>query len=538
MLRTLAGLPLTCGVFLGEVPAQDQDRIRDEEAVDYYRKWLDEDVRYIISPQERAVFESLTTPEEKEHFIEQFWFRRDPDPSTAANEFREEHYRRIAYANEHFDEGTDGWLTDRGRIYIIHGPPDEIESHEAGEVAYDRRPEEGGGTTSTYPFIRWWYRHIDGVGDDVTLEFVDRGFTGAYRLTMNPWEKDALFYTPYGATWAEEGGLSSRLERYHYDPLRADPFRNYRAQDNPFEKYRRFIKAQAPPPVKYRDFERLVDVQITYEQLPLRSRLDYLRLDDDYALIPVTVRFDNQFLTFEKENEVYVARMGVYGRVTSLSGRVMTKFEDDLLVSYRPEFFEKGRSSHSMYQKVLTLPEGQRYKLDLVVKDLKSGKVGILQQAILPPSRTDRLSSSSLILANSIRTLQNIPQEETMFVLGDVWVRPKVDNLFRRSDQLAAYLQLYHFAIDQSRRIPSLRARFRIVREGETVREVVEENGESVQYFSPRRIVLIHLFPLKDLPSGGYTLQVEVHDRIRDQKVKLEESFQIQAGPEMARTER
>src|SRR5271168_1283259 len=116
-----------------------------------YKKWLNEDVVYIISPEERSAFLHLQTNEEREQFIEQFWQRRNPDPDSAENTFKEEHYRRIAYTNEHYASGIPGWKTDRGRIYITWGAPDDIDSHPSGGT-YDRPSTEGGGTTSPYPF--------------------------------------------------------------------------------------------------------------------------------------------------------------------------------------------------------------------------------------------------------------------------------------------------------------------------------------------------------------------------------------------------
>jgi len=119
------GMQATLLVFAVPITVAGQTRERtqsliQEEARDYYRKWLDEDVVYIITDEEREIFENLATEEEREQFIEQFWFRRDPDPTTSENEYKEEHYRRIAYANEHFRSGFPGWMTDRGRIYILH----------------------------------------------------------------------------------------------------------------------------------------------------------------------------------------------------------------------------------------------------------------------------------------------------------------------------------------------------------------------------------------------------------------------------------
>jgi bla regulator protein blaR1 len=138
-----------------------------------YAKWVNEDVAYLIDDRERAAFASLQTDEEREKFIEQFWIRRDPTPGTVANEMKEEHYRRIAYSNDRFSAGIPGWKTDRGRRYILNGPPDEIESHPSGR---------GGGA----PYEEWLYKWIDGVGNNVIIRFEDPKRTGEYRQTSDP----------------------------------------------------------------------------------------------------------------------------------------------------------------------------------------------------------------------------------------------------------------------------------------------------------------------------------------------------------------
>lgn len=530
----LALLAVSITVSAGQEDEDNLDKIRQEEALDYYKKWLNQDVRYLIMPEEKDVFQELTTPEEKERFIEQFWFRRDPDPSSAENEFREEHYRRIAFANERYSEGTPGWLTDRGRIYIIHGKPDQIESHEAGEAVYDRLPEEGGGTTSTFPFIKWWYRHIDGIGDNVELEFVDKRFSGAYQLARTPWEKDALMHTEFGHTFAEEAGVSSRVDRYR-NRTPGDKYTNYRAQDNPFERYRRHIMVMAPQAIKYKDFEKLVDVNITYEVLPLKVRLDYMKLDDGHVLVPITVQLDNQYLDFAKEGEVNIARMGIYGRIISLSNRLVMEFEDDLMSSYSPQLLQKGLRERSMYQKVVTLEKKGRYKLDLVVKDLRSGKVGVLQQVIIPPPYGEqKLASSSMILSGYIRTLDDIPDGEPMFVLGDVRIRPSMAKLFPREGSMGVYLQLYNSAIDQTTFQPSLKVSYRLLKDGKPVKEFIDEGGESVQYYSGRRVVLIKVLPLQNLEPGDYSLQVESQDLIGNQTVTNSDRFKVIEGVQVS----
>ena len=184
---------------------EDAKRSRElENASRALKKWLDEDVSYIITSEERTTFKALKTDEEREQFIESFWLRRDPTPDTIDNEFKDDHYERIAYANEHFASGIPGWKTDRGRIYVMYGKPDEIESHPSGGT-YDRPIEEGGGTTSTFPFEIWRYRYIEGIGNEVLLEFVDPSMSGEYRMTIDPSEKDALLHVPgAGLTFDEQ----------------------------------------------------------------------------------------------------------------------------------------------------------------------------------------------------------------------------------------------------------------------------------------------------------------------------------------------
>src|ERR1700756_1762006 len=233
----------------------DKDLFKELDS--QYKKWLNEDVVYIITPEERSAFVHLQTNEEREQFIEQFWQRRNPDPDSAENTFKEEHYRRIAYTNEHYSSGIPGWKTDRGRIYIMWGPPDEIQSHPSGG-SYDRPAEEGGGETSTYPFEDWRYRYLEGIGENVELEFVDPSMSGEYHLTMDPSEKDALTYVPgAGLTQMESMGLSSKTARFNstdgtrtaYGP--AGPT----ASQNEFTRLELNAKIQRPPPVKFKDLE-------------------------------------------------------------------------------------------------------------------------------------------------------------------------------------------------------------------------------------------------------------------------------------------
>jgi len=143
------------------------------EKADVYKKWLEEDVRWIITDSERSEFMRLSTDKQRDQFVEAFWLRRDPTPGTPENEFKEEHYRRIAYSNIHFASGVPGWKTDRGRVYIVYGPPDEI----------DTQPGKNG--NSNYPTQIWRYHLLKGASRDLTVPFMDTCRCGDYRLGID-----------------------------------------------------------------------------------------------------------------------------------------------------------------------------------------------------------------------------------------------------------------------------------------------------------------------------------------------------------------
>jgi GWxTD domain-containing protein len=234
-----------------------------------YKDWLDKDVAYIITDEERKAFKKLATDDERERFIEEFWRRRDPDPDTDENEFKEEYYERIAYANEHFSSGIPGWKTDRGRIWIMYGKPDERETHPMGG-AYERPSYEGGGSTSTYPFEIWFYRYLAGVGSGIEIEFVDPTGSGEYHIARNPNEKDALLNIPgAGLTLSEQLGLSDKADRI----TNAGGIGNaqyQREQDSPFSRLQLLADLSRPPQVKYNDLATAVNTGVVEESSELR----------------------------------------------------------------------------------------------------------------------------------------------------------------------------------------------------------------------------------------------------------------------------
>ncbi len=495
-----------------------------------YKKWLNEDVTYIITDEERAAWKRLSTDEEREQFIEQFWLRRDPTPDTVENEFKEEHYRRIAYANEHYASGIPGWKADRGRIYITFGPPDEIESHPSGG-SYQRPMEEGGGETSTYPFEQWRYRYIDGIGNDIIIEFVDPTMTGEYRMTMDPSEKDALLYVPNaGLTLMEQMGMASKTDRFN----RTDgthlgrSFGGTPASMNEFERLERFSKLQKPPAVKFKDLEAAVSSHITFNLLPVKVQADYIKVTNSSVLTNVTIQLQNKDLQFQLKDTVQKAVVNIYARITTMSRRVVNVFEDTVTVESPKELLQAVISKPSIYQKSIPLAPGM-YRLNVVVKDIVGGNMNNYETALNVPHFDDeKLASSSLILADVIEKVPTRSIGTGQFVVGSSKVRPRIDDTFRHDEKMGIYLQLYNFGPDEKTQKPSGLVEYEVTKNGtnEKIFNFSEEIAKMPDA-SAQQVTIEKLLPLQTLKPGQYTLKMKVTDRNRNQTLTPTATFTV-----------
>jgi GWxTD domain-containing protein len=484
-------------------------------------------VNYIITAEEREAFKHLNTDEEREQFVEQFWLRRDPTPDTIENETKEEHYRRIAYSNERFASGKPGWKTDRGRIYIMHGPPDEIESYPAGG-SYQRTPEEGGGSTSVYPFERWRYRYLEGVGTDIIIEFVDPSGSGEYRHTMDPSEKDALLHVPgAGLSTMEQLGLSSKVDRF----TRSDGTRSPQAlasshRSQPFERLSQFAAVQKPPPVKFKDLESLVNTRISFNLLPFEVRLDYLRVTETTTLVPVTISLKNRDMTFQMEDDLHRSVVNVFGRITTLTGRIVQTFEDVISLDVPPSLLERTLSEKAVYQKAVPLRPGL-YKLNLVLKDLNSGNVGTLERRLaVPLFEEEQLAHSTLILADRIERVPSRNVGRGQFVIGDIKVRPAVSEEFTQQDRMGIYMQVYNLGIDETTHKPDATIQYAIFRGNEVLFNHQEETGDIEG--AGQQVTLEKVLPLDSFAPGKYKLQITISDKVNQQTLQPTVDFRVE----------
>lgn len=503
-----------------------------------YQKWLDEDVRYIITKEERDAFKKLLTDEEREEFIEQFWLRRDPDPDTTENEYLEEYYRRIAYANERFSSGIPGWKTDRGRIYITFGPPDSIESHPAGGP-YERPYYQGGGQTSTFPFEIWFYRFIDGIGSGIEIEFVDPSGSGEYRIAQSPDEKDALLFTPNGGlTLYEQLGITSKRDRPYFSPGNSNSSQFVRrAQDQPFERLSLYANLQRAPQVKYRalaDKLEKVDQLTEFDVLPLSLRTDYIRAGEAQGVMVFTTQVKNSDLSFKNIGGIQQATVNIFARVTALSGKRAGIFEDPATIAFPESQFDSGIQQSSVYQKSVVLPPG-RYKIDMVVRDITSGHTGVVHHGFeVPQYSQEKMITSSLIIADLLEPLRGRVAAGP-FIVGSNKVRPNVSQVFKTNQNLGVYLQVYNVQIDQTTLQPAVDVEYVITKNGQEVLRLKEDgkNGISDLSGSGQQIILGRSIPLTSLEPGDYEVTVSITDRVGRQTLTPKTNFTVESANQL-----
>ena len=499
-----------------------------KELGETYRKWLDEDVLYIISPEERRAFLQLATNEEREQFIEQFWLRRNPNPDDPDNSFKEEHYRRIAYANEHYASGKPGWKTDRGRTYIMWGPPDEIDSHPMGGL-WVRPMDQGGGETDTYPWEVWRYRHMEGVGDNVEIEFVDPSMSGDFHMTMDPGEKDALLHAGnMGLTELEQLGLASktdRVSRTDGTTMGSSLYDNGQEDPHMFDRIEQYFKVQKAPEVKFKDLEALVTSRIVRDEVRFSYRTDFLKVTSDTVLVPVTLQIPNSQLSYENNDGVYSGTLNIFARVSTLTGRVVQTFEDVLRQDFPASLYQQSMKQSSIYQKAVPLRPGL-YRLDIVIKDVKSGNVGVVNTRLaVPKFEEDTIQASTLILADQLMRAPERQVGSGEFILGALKVRPRLSQEFSANDTMGIYMQLYNLKTDEKSHMSDALIEYQVKKDGSVVFDFKETSADLRQRGD--QVTIQRLLPLNVFAPGKYSIEIHVTDHITNQSISRSSDFTV-----------
>jgi GWxTD domain-containing protein len=524
-------------------PRSDEDIRKAQKAVRQelkgaYKTWLEQDVSYIISDEERKAFKNLSNDEEREAFIEQFWLRRNPNPDSPENEFREEHYRRIAYANEHFAAGKPGWKTDRGHVYIAFGKPDSIDSHPSGG-SYQRPMDEGGGETSTFPFEVWHYRYIEGIGENIDLEFVDTCQCGDYHFTIDRGEKDALQHVPgMGLTQWEEMGQAKKADRFKggFENLGTGPL-GAGQQSKQFDRLELAAKIFAPPPVKFKDLESAMSEHkiLSGPIFPFDVRTDFIKVTENTVLVPVTIQIKNRDITFVTKNGVATGVVNILGKVTTLTHKTVQTFEDTVSVEQPAELLEKSLDRKSIYWKALPLLPGL-YRLDIAVKDVNNpDHIGIFGQGInVPTYHDEKLATSTLILADQMSPVDSHSIGAGNCVIGNTKICPRVTPNpatpvnYKRNQQLNFWMQVYNLGIDEQSKSNLATVTYQII-DTSTNAVVFEKQLDSKELGAHSdQLTVEKTLPMAGLQPGKYRVTIKVNDTISKQEIAQSAPFVVE----------
>lgn len=508
-----------------------------QELSDHDKVWLNQEVPYIITDDEKKAFLSLGNEEERDAFIESFWQRRNPNPDSPENEFREEHYRRIAYANEHYAAGKPGWKTDRGHIYIAFGPPDSTDSHPSGGT-YERPMDEGGGETSTFPFEVWHYRYLEGIGENIDIEFVDTCMCGDYHFTIDRSEKDALLHVPgAGLTQWEQMNKGDKTDRFKggMEQLGSGPESTYN-QGKEFDRIEMASKLFAPPPQQFKDLDALTETKLLPgPAFPFDVRTDFIKITDNTDLVPITLQIRNRDITFQTKEGVSQGKVNILGKVTTIMHKTVQTFEDTVEVTEPSELLEKSLDRNYVYWKALPLQPGL-YRLDIAIKDVNNADhMGIYGKSLNVPTYEDeKLGTSSLILADKMTPVSSHEIGGGDFVIGNTFVRPRVSInaatpvSFKRNQDLNFWMQVYNLGIDDSTKSNSATVSYEISDAG-SGSVILQKDLESKDLGAHSdQLTVEKSLPLAGLPPGKYKVTVKVNDAISKQVIAQSAPFVVE----------
>jgi len=467
--------------------------------------WADEDVPYIITPGERLIFAKLASNEERMEFIEQFWLRRDPTPDTARNEFKEEHYRRIAYANEHFGTSVPGWKSDRGRVYIILGAPDSLTSHDDCEDSTGKTKQGQDHLIDCPLFDVWRYNYVEFTGPNVVFEFVDRSGSGDYKLTKDTTDKTPMYFNPC----CDDGSVLTTVP--------------------PPPKSREwFLSRFEQPPLRFPDLNALVTARIKRDQLAFGFRFDSVRAASHTNIVQISLNIPNHEISLQDEHAIPNARINLYGRISTIGGRVVDVIEDSIPLT-GPEASENPpHNDSSFYQYSIPLSPGL-YRLDLAVKDALSGRTGIKSALLrVPRFKVDRLDASLPITADQVEVATKSVRSFMELRLGAYQVRPRVNSEFIVAEELHTFMQVYNLRVSREANSPAASIRYRITRLNSNQPKTIE-SVERLAVTS-EQLTIHHSIPLSSLQAGSYKLTIEVTDELAHQTISRSADFTVIAA--------
>jgi len=531
---------------------------KENEIPQKYLKWLNEEVVYIISSQEREVFLSLKTDEERENFIKIFWKRRDPTPETEFNEFREEHYRRIEYANKNFFEGMPGWKTDRGRIYIMFGPPDFIQSNPGGLRGFLFGPKA---ETAEFPSEVWTYRYLPGLKtrtQNIEFIFVNYYNTGVYKLTTSPSLANALRnistdarFVGYNDDPRPKEGVPRNISDFEAQRMAQDKVIG--TGDSALGQLALFSELTRSRGEILEEIERanrlrkLKGIVFTKDSLST-IKFDYIkpifRVEKEEYYIPIAIQVELSQLSFLKKEDKYIDELNFYISILK-GGNSVYEGSDRLEMNLSENTYRQLKGQTYQYHHSVSLPPGD-YLIKIVLMDGNSSAVGYSEEFLKLPPLSSGNYLSDIIIAESVKTVEqkeekissselealkavpklkvpekiSITSNRAPFVFQNLFVVPNLKNIVRKNGELIFFYQIYPESIGTKLKIEN----------------IIEKNGKNIamagepQIFEIKDLTPINngaKMPLTSLEKGAYTLKVIATDLVSGKKAEKSITFNV-----------
>jgi GWxTD domain-containing protein len=485
-------------------------------------RWPDQYVRWIITDAERNAYRALVTDEARLDFIERFWARRDPTPETPLNELRRDYLERFAYVLNHFGAGKPGWATDRGRIYLLLGPPHSVQRNPMGRYSLER------------PSEIWTYNNlpVPGVPASLDIHFVDFRGTGDFEM-VSDLESTAPVAMQFGT--AESPLLAWSLRRRYLgmvDPRTGlDTFKEVDASiitQRELDLQQQIREIGEAPKRALRSLDEVVEARVSFARLSLEATAGLLYTDGDAFRVPVSLAVPYAELASRREAGKILFDVDYLIRLLDEGGNEAGRVEDRLSLSFPEDQASKAASLKLALEENLEARPGA-YRLQVVLRDNTGEKLGTFEQPFEVRARKpDTLELSSLFVAGAL--VDSVPGSSGPFQFGTIRVIPSHDRSFAADQELGLYLQAYG-AVPKEDGRRRLKVDFFVMKEGRLFLGV-----PSATVFPDTEPAGIRAsIPLGKCPPGDYVIRVRVSDQVSGQTAEREATFRVVAAPVAAR---
>lgn len=508
------------------------------ELTEKYKDWLEKDVFYLITSREKSGFFKLENDRQRDLFIREFWRQRDPSPGTPRNEFREEHYRRLAVADRLFSRGTSkpGWRTDRGRIYIILGPPVNRQYFDHPDIyPIELWYYQGAKSDRIAPFFHVMFVKKFGSGDFVLYDpLVDGPNILSPETSEIPWDPgrpqfdaEASFFGGSTKDQAFGGTVYGILYKISPDLAQASlTLLPYGSSADPTKSNQALGNVNQYPSQRVDDkyvtefLERRASVEVDYS-INYIENLNVVKIFKDADGIDfVHYAIQPEILSLDRYADKFYSQVNLSGRVSDLEGKTVFQYSKAYPMEFTRDEIPAISSRPMTIQDSFPLIPGH-YKFNCLLENTVSKEFTSFEKEIIIPGPSGALRMSSLLLAYDAEEIKDTSR--TAFQIGNTRLIPSLDNRFSPEETLVLYFRFYEFGQELSTGATLVWGIYR----GE--RKIYEESRKSRVY--PQKSEFLARFPLADYKPGSYTAKVVLKDNKGTVVFSTEEDFHVLESP-------